>query len=305
MSILTIVGPTATGKTDLAVKLAKRISGEIVSADSRQIYKYLDIGTAKPNARQRAATKFHLIDFVEPDQEYSCGQFARDAVSKIEEITTRKKMPIVCGGTGLYIRALFHPLDELPRSDKKIKRRMTERLNKHGLEYMYQRLMEVDPLWASRIERTDRQRILRGLEVYELTGKPLTQLLGKTADTRPFKPYYIGLNLPREKLYERIDQRFEKMIEQGLVQEAKTLLDRGFGPDTNALRTIGYKEVIAYLNGHLSLDEAIEKAKQRTRNYAKRQVTWFNKIPGLRWFDPNERGLTDHLINTLDVNLDI
>jgi tRNA dimethylallyltransferase len=296
MKILTIVGPTAVGKTGLAIQVAKRVSGEIISADSRQIYRHLDIGTAKPNTRQRTVTKFHLIDFVEPDQEYSCGQFARDAVEKIDEIKKRKKIPIVCGGTGLYIKALFQPLDELPRSDKKYKDHITELLHKHGIEYMYKMLVAVDPTWAKRIKRTDTQRILRGLEVYEMTGKPLTQLIGKKAVTRPFVPHYIGLNIPREVLYERIDKRFDEMLEQGLVDEVRTLLGRGLSPNSSALRTIGYKEIIAHLKGRLTLNEAIEKAKQRTRNYAKRQITWFNKIPDLEWHDPKEKGLIDYVI---------
>jgi tRNA dimethylallyltransferase len=298
MKVLTIVGPTAIGKTDLAIEIAQRKAGEIVSADSRQIYKYLDIGTAKPDAKQRKRVKFHLIDFILPDEDYSCGQFARDAAQKIEEIMKRNRVPIICGGTGMYIRALFHPLHELPQSDKKTKSRLNEMLDKHGIEYMYRKLQQVDPAWAGKIMPQDRQRILRGLEVYEKTGKPLSRLIGNQRKSR-FLPYYIGLNLPRRKLYERINQRFDEMIKLGLVEEIESLLGRGFDPQSNALRTIGYKEIIEHLQGILSLEDAIEKAKRRTRNYAKRQITWFNKIPGLEWHDPEEPKVIEDILTNI------
>jgi tRNA dimethylallyltransferase len=302
MNILTIVGPTAAGKTDLAIEIAERISGEIISADSRQIFKYLDIGTAKPSAKQRRKIEFHLIDFVKPDEDYSCGQFARDAVQKIEDIRNRNRVPIVCGGTGLYIRALFHPLHELPQSDKKTKIRLSRMLDTHGIEYMYKKLQRVDPVWAKKITPQDKQRILRGLEVYQMTGKSLTTFIGKKKTSVNFHPYYIGLNMPRVQLYEKINQRFDQMIEKGLIKEVKMLLARGFSPKSSALRTIGYKEIIEYLKGLSNLDEAIDKAKRRTRNYAKRQITWFSKIPGLRWYNPDVSisvGLTS-LLDVLD-----
>jgi tRNA dimethylallyltransferase len=288
MKILTIVGPTATGKTELAMKIAKYASGEIISADSRQIFKYLNIGTAKPSIAQRRAIRFHLIDFVEPDEGYSCGQFARDAAARIKDIKQRKITPIICGGTGLYIRALFHPLHDLPRSDKDTKHRLGEMLDKRGIDYMYAKLQRIDAAWAKRITHKDKQRILRGLEVYEITGKPLTEWLRSQRSTAVFHPYYIGLNLPRPQLYARIDHRFDTMIEQGFVAEVKDLLARGFRPESSALRTIGYKEIIKYLQGEVTLAEAIAKAKQRTRNYAKRQMTWFSKIPEIKWFAPEE-----------------
>lgn len=288
MKVLTIVGPTATGKTDLAMKIARRTSGEIISADSRQIYKYLDIGTAKPSAAQRQAVRFHLIDFVEPDDDYSCGQFARDATARLREIGQRGGNPIVCGGTGLYIRALYHPLHDLPRSNKATKTRLREMLDEHGIEYMYEKLQQVDAAWAKRITPQDKQRILRGLEVFENTGKPITTWINRQRKTAEFHPYYIGLNVPRAQLYAKIDQRFDTMIEQGLVAEVKSLLARGYMPGSSALRTIGYKEIIKFLQGDLTLDEAITKAKQGTRNYAKRQITWFSRIPGIRWFNPDE-----------------
>jgi len=208
MRILTLVGPTAVGKTSIAMEIAQRVSGEIISADSRQIYKYLDIGTAKPTLAQQRKVRFHLIDFIEPTEDYSCGQYARDAKRILGEIVKRERVPIVCGGTGLYIRALFHPLDELPQSDEKTRSRLIEISNQRGLEHLYEKLQYVDPDWAKRIKPTDKQRILRGLEVYEMTGKPLTKLLGRKKKHEDFSPFYVGLNLPREMLYARIDERF-------------------------------------------------------------------------------------------------
>jgi tRNA dimethylallyltransferase len=299
MKVLTIVGPTAVGKTHIAAELTARRQAEIISADSRQIYKYLNIGTAKPTPKQRRTTKFHLIDFVDPGEEYSCGQFARDAEYKIEEIINRKNWPIICGGTGLYIRALFHPLDDLPKSNRETKRRLLEMLDEHGVAHMYGQLKRVDPQWAQKITPQDKQRILRGLEVYEMTGKPLSMLIAKKKKTARFLPYYIGLNLPRKVLYEKINTRFDQMIEQGLVNEVQQLLKDGLMPETGPLKTIGYKEIVEHLQGRLTLAQAIDKAKQRTRNYAKRQITWFNRIPDLVWHSPEEPGLVDFIVNVM------
>ncbi len=297
MRILTIVGPTAAGKTAVAMEIAQQVGGEIISADSRQIFKYLDIGTAKPSRKQRGKVKFHLIDFVEPDANYSCGQFARDAEHVIIAILKNKKTPIICGGTGLYIKALFHPLDELPRSDRNTKEILNAMLARHGLEYMYTKLQRLDPDWAKRIKHTDKQRILRGLEVYHITGMAISTLIGKKKHSSRFLPYYIGLNLPREKLYQRIDERFDQMVANGLVQEVESILARGFRPQSIALRTIGYREIVEHFQGTLSLEAAIEKAKRRTRNYAKRQITWFNKVRDLQWHSPEEPGLVDTIVN--------
>jgi tRNA dimethylallyltransferase len=299
MNILTIVGPTAVGKTCIAMQLAERISGEIVSADSRQIYKYLNIGTAKPTVVQRRKIRFHLIDFIEPDEGYSCGQFARDAKKKIQGILKRDKTPILCGGTGLYIRALFHPLDELPQSNAEIRDRLRDMLKKHGLDHMYKKLQRIDPVWAERVKPRDKQRIMRGLEVYEITGKPLSKMMGIRMRRPKFLPYYIGLSLQREVLYSRINARFEQMLKLGLVEETESLLKKGLDPGSSALRTIGYKEIVSYLEGEISLDEAVGKAKRRTRNYAKRQITWFNRIPGMVWHEADNPELTDCLLRSL------
>ena len=301
MKIITIVGPTAVGKTELSIKLAQRISGEIISADSRQIYKYLNIGTAKPTVMQRQKIAFHLIDFVIPGDNYSCGQFARDAGQKIEQIKNAKKIPIICGGTGLYIKALFHPLHILPSSNQKIKNKILIELEKHGVEYLYKRLVSIDPQWAGQIMPRDKQRIMRGLEVYEISGKPLSSFLKTEKAKVKYIPHYIGLNIPRVELYEMINRRFDKMIDQGLENEVKSLLKKKIDPASNALRTIGYNEIIQFLNGKMIREKAIQVAKQRTRNLAKRQVTWFNRIPQLKWFRPDDPNLVDSIVKNYTV----
>lgn len=300
--ILVIIGPTAVGKTKIAIKIAKKISGEIISADSRQIYQYLTIGTAKPTPEERQLIRFHLIDFVHPDDTYSCGQFGRDAEAKIGEVRKRNNIPIVCGGTGLYIKALFHPLHVLPQSDEKLKEKFTTILKQHGIEYLYQKLRAIDPEWAGKIMPQDKQRIVRGLEVYEITGKPLSSLINKQKRKAQFQPYYIGLNAPRDILYQKIDKRVDEMIKKGLVKEVTSLLKRGFDHQSNALRTIGYKEIIAYFQKNLTLDEAVKKIKQRTRNFAKRQITWFNKIPDVHWYNPEDINIIKTIIKPFSTN---
>jgi tRNA dimethylallyltransferase len=300
-SVITIVGPTASGKTGLAIALCSQMNGEIVSADSRQIYKRLDIGTAKPTAPERQQAVFHLIDFIEPDEEYSCGQFRRDAERRIQAIRDRKKIPIVCGGTGLYIRALFDPLHPLPRSTRETKDKLGAELKSRGLGFLYRRLQEIDPDWARRIEPNDRQRIMRGLEIHELTGRPLSSLLSKPRPRSRFHPRYIGIRLPRPQLYERIDRRFDRMIADGLIDEIRGILKQGYSADLNALRTIGYREMIEYLNGKISLAEGVERAKRNTRNFAKRQMTWFGKMTGIKWLDgePPTAELVSQLLGVL------
>ncbi len=286
--LYTIVGPTAAGKTSIAIELAKRMNGEIISADSRQIYRYLDIGTAKPTPKERAEVNFHLIDFLEPSENYSCGQFAGDAEQLIGEIFKKSKTPIVCGGTGLYIRALFNPLHPLPRADKSLKNYLKNLLEKNGIVFLYQQLKKIDPEWAEKIGPNDKQRILRGLEVYEITKKPLSSLIRSERSKARYKPAYIGITLIREQLYNRINERYDQMVQDGLIKEVKKILEMGFAPDCYGLRTIGYKEIIEYLQGRWDLETAIEKAKQHTRNFAKRQLTWFSKITDIKWYSPYE-----------------
>ncbi|MGB9720385.1 MAG: tRNA (adenosine(37)-N6)-dimethylallyltransferase MiaA [bacterium] len=283
--IITIVGPTAIGKTRIAIETAEKFNGEIISADSRQVYKYLNIGTAKPTLEERKRVMFHLIDFLNPDENYSCGNFARDAELLVEKILQRNKVPIVCGGTGLYIRALYNPLHQLPQADKNLKEKLQEMLKEKGLDFLYDRLLEIDPEWAKKVGPRDKQRILRGLEVYEITKRPLSELIKEERNQARYRPKYVGLIMPRNELYKRIDNRYDKMIEDGLVDEVKNILKMGFKSDCYGLRTIGYKEIVKYLQGDWDLQTAIDKAKQHTRNFAKRQITWFKKISEVNWYN--------------------
>jgi tRNA dimethylallyltransferase len=283
--ILTIIGPTGVGKTRISVALAKAAGADIISADSRQVYKYLDIGTAKPTRQERSEIRFHLIDFLEPDESYSCGRFARDAHALLSDIRRRGSVPVVCGGTGLYVKAFFEPLHELPPSQKAIKERLTRELAEFGTAGMYERLKNIDPVWAGMIKEADKQRILRGLEVYEITGRPLSSFIGGRKAVAPFSPRYIGLRLPREVLYRKIDQRFNAMIQAGLVDEVRTLQKLGFPMTLSVFKTIGYKEIVDHLEGRQTLEQAVMAAKRRTRNFAKRQMTWFSRVPGVEWFD--------------------
>jgi len=294
--VITIIGPTGVGKTRISIALAKAVDAEIISADSRQVYKYLDIGTAKPTRLERSEIRFHLIDFLEPDESYSCGQFARDAHALLSDIPGRGSVPVVCGGTGLYIKALFEPLHELPPSQKVVKERLTRELAVLGTAGMYERLERIDPAWARAIKPADKQRILRGLEVYEITGRPLSSFIGGKKATAPFRPRYIGLHLPREVLYRRIDQRFDAMIQAGLADEVTSLSKIGYPWTLSIFKTIGYKEIIDHLEGRLTLEQAITAAKRRTRNFAKRQITWFNRVPGVEWYDADKIDI-DHIVN--------
>jgi tRNA dimethylallyltransferase len=286
--IITIIGPTGVGKTRLAIEFAEKFNGEIISADSRQVYKYLDIGTAKPTTEEREKVVFHLIDFLEPDEHYSCGSFARDAENVIEKVLSKKKLPIVCGGTGLYLKALFEPLHQLPESSKELKSYFQNLLREKGLDYLFNRLLKIDPEWAMKIGPKDKQRILRGLEVYEITKKPLSELIKKEKRKPRYKPKYIGLIKNRYELYKIIDKRYDSMINAGLIDEVKNVIKMGYAVDCPGLRTIGYKEIVKYLKGEWNLQIAIEKAKQHTRNFAKRQITWFSKISGVNWYNPDD-----------------
>ena len=298
--ILVIAGPTASGKTAVGIELAQRLNGEIVSADARQIYRFMDIGTAKPTAEERAAVRHHLIDFVNPDKDYSAGQFAEDASVVIEDILRRGKVPIVVGGAGLYIRALFDGFSPMPKIPIEIRARLQGE-GRDCLPKLYKRLCEVDPEWAAKIQATDTQRILRGLEVYEASGKPLSE----HQKVPPMPPIlhavsYFGLRWTREVLYERIDARARLMFENGLIEEAKSLRDRGYSSNLNALNAFGYREIFQYLNGETTLDRALADLQRGTRRYAKRQMTFFRRDARIMWVDGSDDGVADAILKHLE-----
>ena len=298
--ILVIAGPTASGKTAVGIELAQRLNGEIISADARQIYRFMDIGTAKPTAEERVAARHHLIDFVNPDEGYSAGQFAEDASAVIGDILRRGKVPIVVGGAGLYIRALFDGFSPMPKIPIEIRARLQEE-GRNCLPALYERLCEVDSEWAAKIHPTDTQRILRGLEVYEASGKPLSEHQ-KVTPTPPIrrKASYFGLHWDRETLYDRINARACLMLENGLIEETASLRDRGYTPDLNALNAFGYREIFQYLNGKTTLDRALADLQQGTRRYAKRQMTFFRRDKRFRWVDGSDDNVATAILQNLE-----
>ncbi|MCY3679814.1 MAG: tRNA (adenosine(37)-N6)-dimethylallyltransferase MiaA [Gemmatimonadetes bacterium] len=298
--ILVIAGPTASGKTTVGIELAQRIDGEIISADARQIYRFMDIGTAKPTTEERAAARHHLIDFVNPDEDYSAGQFAEDASAVIGDILRRGKVPIVVGGAGLYIRALFDGFSPVPKIPIEIRTRLKEE-GRACLPALYKRLCEADPEWAAKIHPTDTQRILRGLEVYEASGKPLSEHQ-KVPPTPPIchAASYFGLYWEREVLYDRINARACLMFQNGLIEEAASLRDRGYTPDLNALNAFGYREIFQYLNGETTLDRALADLQQGTRRYAKRQMTFFRKDERIQWMDGSGGDVATPILQNLE-----
>jgi len=284
--VIVIAGPTASGKTDLAIKLAHEINGEIISADSMQIYRGMDIGTAKPTMEERQGIPHYLIDIVDPDEEYSVAHFQRDAKNCIKEILNRGKVPIVAGGTGLYINSLVYNINfSETTADWEYRKQLEEIARDKGPEELHRFLQKVDPVSAEKIHPNNIKRVIRALEVFKTTGKPISQ---HQLESRTEKPEYefkiFGLEMDRKILYERINKRVDKMMEMGLYEEVESLLEK-YSPDLVSLQGIGYKEIISAIKGEYSLEEAVEKIKLNTRHLAKRQITWFKKTENLRWID--------------------
>jgi tRNA dimethylallyltransferase len=282
-----ITGPTAVGKTKLSIEIAKSLDGEIVSADSMQIYKYMDIGTAKPSINERQNIPHHMIDIIEPEQEFSVAEYQKMAVDIISDIHKRNKLPIIVGGTGLYIKSLLYPMNFTDAyQDVEYRKRLQKTAEKMGKNYLYQQLEKIDPKTASRLHPNDVRRVIRALEVYHISGKPMSHYVQnlKDMDFR-YDAAMIGLVMNRAKLYERINQRVDAMIERGLLNEVKSLLDKGYTRNMVSMQGLGYKEIIDYYQGRLTLEEAIYKLKQETRRYAKRQLTWFRAQKGVKWIN--------------------
>lgn len=275
--VIAVVGATASGKTSYAIDLARKIGGEIISADSRLVYKGMDIGTAKPTIEEMQGIPHYMIDVVEPEFNYSAGLYAKEAKRCIEDIVSRGKVPIVVGGTGLYYRVLLENYD-LP--DVKPDYELRENLYKYSCEELLEMLFNLDEKAGNSVEKNDKKKLIRYIEIIKLTGKPLDLARGKR--DKEFDVEWIGLNFPREILYDRINKRVDQMIELGLVEETQELLEK-HGRISNITDTIGYREIISYLDGELSLDDAKDKLKQNTRNYAKRQLTWFRKNEEIKW----------------------
>jgi len=291
--LLVICGPTATGKSELALRLARELDGEIVNADSMQVYRGMDIGTAKATPEQRAGIPHHLIDVADPDRLFSASEFAQEADMAIRDITGRGKRAIVVGGTGLYIRALLKGLVDSPSGGGEIRRALQEEARLLGNEAMLEKLRQVDPELASRIHPNNLVRIIRALEVHRQTGIPLSQFQQEHGFSgRRYQSLQIGLRVDRKELYERIEARVDGMIAEGLLEEVKRLLEKGYGRDLKAMRAIGYKEAAAYLAGECTIEEAETLIKRDTRRYAKRQLTWFNADPDILWLEYPKKFVT-------------
>ncbi len=257
---------------------------EIISADSRQIYRYMDIGTAKPDRSFRERVVHHFIDICNPDDYYSAGIFGKQARKIVDEIFSRGALPLVVGGSGFYIKALVDGIFESEVRDEQVRQQLDERVREQGLAALYARLQKVDPEYAAKISPNDRQRILRALEVYEVSGKPFSSFHRQKPEAADFEPVFWGLEMERTALYRRINQRVDEMLAKGLIDEVKSLLQRGYDASLNALNTVGYKEVIAYLQERLSYEEMRELIKRNTRRYAKRQGTWFRADKRIQWY---------------------
>lgn len=280
-TIVVICGPTASGKTGLGIAVAKQINGEIISSDSMQIYKDMNIGTAKPTKDEQAEAKHHLIDFVSPDQRYSVADFKRDAEKEIEEILLQGKIPIIVGGTGLYVNSLIYNIEY---KEEKTDLEYRRSLEKTDLSKLYEEALKIDEIAAKKISPNDRKRITRILEIYHTTGRTKTELDKESIKEAKYNYKIFVLSMDREKLYDRINLRVDLMLKDGLIDEVKSILQK-YNVFPTAMQGLGYKEVVQYLNGDISKEEMIEKIKMETRRYAKRQLTWFRSYKDAIWLD--------------------
>lgn len=288
--IITICGPTGIGKTGIAIDLARQFNGEIIGADSMQIYKYMDVGTAKPDARERAEAVHHLVDFLDPKEEFDAGRYTALADRAIEDIRSRGKRPIVAGGTGLYIRALLHGLFRTRPVCEATLQTLEDELSSLGSDVLHERLTLCDPDAAAAIHPNDGFRVVRALEVYMTTGTPISRYReSHDFKEKRYDSLTLGLFMEREELYDRINRRVDIMMDQGLLGEVNRLVEKGYSLDLKSMQSIGYRHMGMFIKGDVDMDEAVRLLKRDTRRYAKRQFTWFKKEPGLIWVNPRDR----------------
>lgn len=293
--VVVICGPTASGKTKLGIDIANAINGEIISCDSMQIYKKMDIGTAKPTKEEQSQAVHHLIDFVEPNERYSVADFKIDAEKKIKDIIQRGKTPILVGGTGLYINSLIYNINY---KEDVFDEEYRKKLDNIELEIIYKKALEIDPESMKKISANDRKRISRVLEIYHATGKTKTEIEKESRKEVMYDYKIFVLNMDREKLYERINKRVDLMIEAGLIEEVKSIINE-YKDFPTAMQGLGYKEVVQYLNGDFSKEEMIEKIKQESRHYAKRQLTWFRSYKNAKWLDTYDKNNVDIILEEI------
>jgi len=292
-TLLVITGPTAAGKTAAAIEIAQRLKTEIVSADSRQFYREMSIGTAKPSAEELAAVKHHFIDSHSIHDNFTVGDFEKEGLAVIESLFQQHDVVLLVGGSGLFIKAICEGLDELPQAAPGVREALNETFNEQGIGFLQEKLKAVDPAYYHQVDLNNPQRLIRALEVYESTGKPFSSYRTAPVNARPFNIVKIGLTLPREQLYDRINKRVDQMVAQGLVEEVRSLLPYRH---LNALNTVGYSELFDYFDGKIGLDTAIDLIKQNTRRFAKRQLTWFRKDTSIQWYNPMELSIEDILL---------
>jgi len=285
--VIVIIGPTCSGKTKLSLNLAGKLNSEIISADSRQIYKLLDIGTAKPSEEELAKVRHHFIDRLKPDESFNVSKYEEESLRIIDELHEKDKIPIVVGGSGLYIKALVDGIFNEVDTDEDFRQMLLAEREKFGNEYLYEKLIAVDKVSADTMLPQNWKRVIRALEVFHLTGEPIWKFHAEHKREVDIEFLQFGLNWERELLYENINNRVDKMISAGLVNEVKSVLVSGFSSELNSLNTVGYKEIIAYLDEEFDLERAVELIKRNTRRYAKRQMTWFRKDDRIKWFKIN------------------
>ena len=287
--IICVCGPTAVGKTKYAIDLAKAVDGEVVSADSMQLYKFMDIGSAKPTAEEQAEVKHHLVDFVDPRDGFSVAEYQKCAKEAIADIFSRGKTPVISGGTGLYISSLIYEMDfgSAPKDDE-FRRDLEKLAEENGGEYLLDMLRDIDPAAAERIHPNNVKKLIRAIEVATSTGQGIPAFEESFRPTGDYEYVLIGLMRDREELYERIDRRVDILVEMGLEAEIRGLLDMGLTADDISMKGIGYKEIIGYFNGEYDFDEAVRLVKRNTRHYAKRQMTWLRRYKEMRWVNLSE-----------------
>lgn len=298
--IVVICGPTGIGKTSISIDIALKFKGEIVSADSMQIYKYMDIGSAKPTPEERQKVPHHLIDILTPDQPFDAADYIRHADSAINFLTQKKIQPFIVGGSGFYIKALLHGLYESKRPDPIIRNQLKEIGKIKGSKYLHEQLYRCDPEKAKTIHPNDLYRIIRALEVYESTGHPISEFhIRHRFQEQRYDPLIIGLDMPRDQLYERINTRVDQMIAAGLLPEVQSLLNMGYSANLKSMQAIGYRHMVDFINGKYSWEETVRILKRDTRHYAKRQLTWFKSVPDIIWIQVNAKDSIEKMLYTI------
>jgi tRNA dimethylallyltransferase len=296
-TLIVVAGPTAVGKTAAAIELAKHYHTVVISADSRQFFREMNIGTAKPSQQELAAVKHYFIDSHSITEPFSVGNFEKQGLALLNELFKTHDQVVLAGGSGLYIKAICEGFDDLPTADTAVRERLNQELEEKGISYLQQKLLLADPAYYNEVDLGNPQRLIRALEVFESSGKPFSSFRQATVNKRPFNIIKLALNLPREVLYNRINDRVDLMIQQGLLAEVEALLP---SRHLNALNTVGYAELFDYFDGKTNLEKAIEMIKQNTRRFAKRQLTWFRKDSSFHWFQASGPDVLDQMTSTID-----